>query len=237
MKAKGDRSLRKSLRVSGKVGIIPDMSDKQQSQQAFTEKILSRIYGNGRGKVFTPKDFLDIAGHETVWKSLTRLAKEGKIRRLTRGVYDYPRFSTMLQAPAGADPDAIARAIARAHGWTILPTGDTALNLLGLSTQIPAQWQYFSDGPTKRYDLSGGMLVLKHRTNRETTLLSPETALVVQALKALGEERVDERMLDTLRTKLDAREWARAVREARYATSWVYEIIKRLAAGEKSRHA
>jgi len=70
----------------------------------------------GRGSVITPKDFLDLASHETVRQILSRLAKEGKIRRLLRGVYEYPAFSKMLNAPANPDPDAIAQAIARAHG-------------------------------------------------------------------------------------------------------------------------
>jgi hypothetical protein len=200
-------------------------------------QILARIYGNGRGRVFTPKDFLDLASHEAVRKALGRFTKEGTIRRLMRGVYDYPAYSAMLDAPASPDPDAIARAIARAHGWTILPSGDTALNLLGLSTQVPAQWQYFSDGPSKTYEWEGGTLVFKHRTNKETTVLSPKTALLVQALKTLGENCIDDSLMDTLRAKFDKKERVRAIREARYATSWVYEIIKRLAAEKEPRHA
>ena len=204
--------------------------------QDIAAKILARIYGNGRGGVFTPKDFLDFASHETSRQTLARLARESTIRRLLRGVYDYPRFSTLLGAPASPDPDAIARAIARAHGWTILPAGETALNLLGLSTQVPAQWQYFSDGPSKTFEWQGGNLVFKHRANKETTILSPKTALLVQALKTLGETHVDDSVIDTLRAKFDKRERARAVREARYATSWVYEFIKRLSAqGEAQR--
>jgi len=187
--------------------------------------------------VFTPKDFLDLASHDTVRQALGRFVEHGNVRRIMRGVYDYPRYSTLLHAPASPDPDAIATAIARAHGWTILPTGDTALNLLGLSTQVPAQWQYFSDGPSKKYEWIGGTLAFKHRANKETTVLSPRTALIVQALKTLGESSVDDSVIATLRTKLDAKELARAVREARYVTSWVYEIIKRLAAEEKARHA
>ena len=191
----------------------------------------------GRGSVITPKDFLDLASHETVRQILSRLAKEGKIRRLLRGVYEYPAFSKMLNAPANPDPDAIAQAIARVHGWTVVPAGETALNILGLSTQVAAQWQYFSDGPSKKYAWEGGTLILKHRTNKETTKLSPKTALVVQALKTLGEAHVDDRVLATLRAKLDGPERARAFREARYATSWVYEIIKRLAEEDKVQHA
>ena len=213
------------------------MDTKHDRVQVGTRKILERIYGNGRGKAYTSKDFRDIAGHETVWKALARLSQDGRIRRVGRGVYDYPPFSELLGAPSSPDPDAIARALARAHGWTILPTGDTALNLLGLSTQVPAQWQYFSDGPSRTYEWTGGTLVFKRRTNKETSRLSPKTALVVQALKALGEDCVDDRTLTVLRTKLTPKEWARALREARYVTSWVYEIVKHLAREEKARHA
>ena len=186
----------------------------------------------GRGYTFSPKDFLDLASHETVRQILSRLTKEGKIRRQLRGIYDYPAFSTLLNTPTAPDPDAIAQAIARAHGWTIVPTGETALNRLGLSTQVPAQWQYFSDGPAKKYNWKGGTLVLKHRTNKETTTLSPKTALIVQAIKALGESNVEEQVLATLRANLDSKERSRLLKEARYVTSWIYEIVKRLAKEE-----
>ncbi len=205
--------------------------------QGLSQQILARIYQFERGKVFTPKDFLDLASHETTRKTLERLTKQGTIRRLLRGVYEYPVFSTLFQAPASPDPDAIARAIARAHGWTILPSGETALNLLGLSTQVPAKWEYFSDGPSKIYEWQGGKLIFKRRTNKETTILSPKTALLVQALKTLGEEHVSESVIVALQAKLGAEDRKRAAREAQYATSWVYEIIKRLAADNESGNA
>ena len=208
---------------------IGDMKTPDIVKQDPIRKILARIYGGGRGAVFTPKDFLDLTGPETVRQALGRLTRGGKIRRLLRGVYDYPAFSKLLQAPASPDPHAIGRAIARAHGWTILPAGETALNLLGLSTQVPARWEYFSDGPSKRYAWAGGTLVFKRRANRETTILSARTGLLVQALKTLGRERIDSRVMTVLRKQFDARELARAVREARYATAWVYEVIRRLA--------
>ena len=194
-----------------------------------SQKILSRIYGYGRGAVFTPKDFHDLATAETVRQTLSRLAETGKIRRLLRGVYDYPVFSSLFQAPASPDPDAIAQAIARTHGWTILPSGETALNLLGLSTQVPAHYQYFSDGPARKYGWDGGNIEFIHRSNRETTVLSPVTALVVQALKSLGRSCIDDTVISILRTRLTAGDRRRAEREGRYVTSWIYELIKKLA--------
>jgi len=202
-----------------------------------TKRILQRIYGHGRGWVFIPKDFLDIASYAAVRQSFSRLKQQGTIRRLMQGVYDYPSFSTLLNAQSSPDPDAIARTIARANGWTILPTGDTALNLMGLSTQVPAQYQYFSDGPSKRYDWQGGTLVFKHRTNKETTILSHRTALLVQVLKSLGESGIDAAVMAALREKFSTQDLNLALREARYATSWVYNAIKQLAADEMTPHA
>lgn len=205
--------------------------------QTTENKILARVRRSGPGSAFTPKDFLDLAGYEAAKKGLLRLANAGTLRRPLRGVYDFPAYSAVRQGPASPDPDAIARAIARAHGWTLVPTGVTALNLLGLSTQVPAQWEYFSDGPTKRYEWDGGRIQLKHRANKETTGLSPKTALLVHALKALGEEHVDDPALETLRARLTPQERTRALRESRYVTTWVHETIKRLAGEEDSYNA
>jgi hypothetical protein len=206
----------------------------------ITRRVVDRIYGYGKGSVFTPKDFIDIASHEAIRKALARLTYNKKIRRLGRGIYEYPAFSKLLQAPSSPDPDAIARAIARAHGWVILPSGDTALNLLGLSTQVPARWEYFSDGPSKIYKWSsdgGGTLIFKHRANKETTVLSPKTAILVQALKTLGERNIDKSVIAKLLKQFSINERNKAVQEARYATSWVYEIIKKLAKEREPRHA
>lgn len=199
--------------------------------------ILARIYGRGRGKVYTPKDFLDLASGDSARQVLSRLASKGEIRRLMHGVYEYPVYSTLLNAPASPNPDCIAHAIARAHGWTILPSGDTALNLLGLSTQVPAQWQYFSDGPSREYSWAGGTISFKRRTTKETSALSTRTALMVQALKALGKSEINENVLAKLRAEFSPEERKRALKDGRYATSWVYEIIKRLAADGESTDA
>ncbi len=194
----------------------------------IVDKVVSRIYGMGRGAVFSPKDFLDLATHETARQILSRLTQEKRIRRLLRGVYEYPAYSPLLNTSAAPDPEYIAQAIARAHGWTIIPTGETALNRLGLSTQVPAQWQYFSDGPAKTYSWQGGVLSFRHRSNKETTTLSPKTALLVQAIKALGRTQINEGILTAFCAKLNAKERSHLLKESRYVASWIYEVVKRL---------
>lgn len=197
--------------------------------EPIANKVLSRIYGHGRGWAFTPKDFADCGERSAIDTNLNRLVKKGVIRKDLRGVYDLPRFSTLFNAPASPDPDAIAYAIARAHGWSISPSGETALNLLGLSTQVPGIYCFFSDGPTKTYSWDSGELTFKKRAIKETSALSQKTSLLVQALKALGEKNVTMDIILHLRNTLSEKEIKTALRESQYVTGWVYETIKKIA--------
>ena len=198
------------------------------SDEIYSEQVLERIKKLGKGSVFSPSDFADIAGSVTVRKILARLVDKGIIRRLLRGIYDFPSFSTFLGELVSPDPDAIAQALARSFGWTIRPTGNTALNALGLSTQIPAHWEYLSDGPYRTYEWLGMEMEFKHRTNRELTVLSFKSALVVQALKSLGENQVDEKVLSTIARNLTDKEKKALLIEAKLASDWIYEDIKKL---------
>ena len=196
------------------------------TKQVYSEQVISRIYGHGRGSVFTPSDFSDIAQPVTIKVALARLANKGVIRRLLRGVYDYPSFSKILNEAAPPDPDAIAQALARSHGWTILPGGETALNLLGLSAQVPASWEYLSDGPYRTYEWLGNTMKFKHRANKEMTTLSPKTALMVQALKSLGERNVNDAVISTLAAHIEGKKKKKILKEAKYVTDWIYEVIR-----------
>lgn len=192
-------------------------------------KVVRRIYGHGRGWVFTKKDLADCGGSMAVEKALPRLRDKGTIRQILRGVYDYPRISSLFNAPSSPIPDQMAQAIARSNGWSIYPSGDTALNLLGLSTQMVGKYIYFSDGPSKKYSWSGGDLIFKKRAIKETAQLSARTALIVQALKSLGKENVNQTVIEKLCNELTIKEIKTALREAKFVTSWVYEVIKKIA--------
>jgi hypothetical protein len=197
----------------------------------YLEKIKDRIVNSEKGTVFIISDFLDIASEQTIKKGLSRLAENKIIRRIMRGVYDYPEFSDLLGEYVAASPDKGAHALARNYGWTIAPGGDAALNLLGLSTQVPAVWSYVSDGTYKKYKFNGYNIEFKHRTNRDVSKVSPKTALVIQALKAIGKDNVTEKIILRLSKVLNDEEKSTMLAEAKYATSWIYEIIKRVCSG------
>ena len=122
----------------------------------------------------------------------------------------------------------VAHALARNYGWTIFPCGDTALNLLGLSTQVPVVWSYVSDGPYKEYSYDNATIKYKHTTNKEVSKLSPKTALVVQALKTLGKENIKDETIERIVAVTTPDERKAMLIEAQYATAWIYENIRKI---------
>ena len=188
--------------------------------------IKDRINKSEIGTVFVATDFVDISDKTSINTYLTRLDEEKSLQRIMRGVYYKPEYNDFLGEYVAPEPDAVAHALARNFGWTIVPCGDTALNLLGLSTQIPAAWVYVSDGTYKEYTYEQTTIKFKRTTNKEISKLSYKTALVVQALKALGKDNVDETVLTKLKNSLTVNEKQALLTEAKAATSWIYEYIK-----------
>ena len=188
--------------------------------------IKDRINKSEIGTVFVATDFVDISDKTSINTYLTRLDEEKSLQRIMRGVYYKPEYNDFLGEFVAPEPDAVAHALARNFGWTIVPCGDTALNLLGLSTQIPAAWVYVSDGTYKEYTYEQTTIKFKRTTNKEISKLSYKTALVVQALKALGKDNVDETVLTKLKNSLTDSEKQALLTEAKAATSWIYEYIK-----------
>ncbi|MDE6454819.1 MAG: hypothetical protein K2L38_02650 [Dysosmobacter sp.] len=185
------------------------------------------------GTVFIPSDFADITEAAKVNMCLKRLKESGDLTSLKRGVYMKPRYSALLNQPVPARSDDVAKAMARNFGWTIVPCGDTALNLLGLSTQIPAVWSYVSDGPYRSYTVDGIKLQFNH-TDRKSEIigLSEKAALVIQALRAVGKENITQKDIKKLSGKLDEAEKSRLLLEGQRAAAWIYEAIKRICKGE-----
>lgn len=193
--------------------------------------IKNRILDEKIGAVFVAADFADITDKTTTNVVLARLESEGIIRRVLRGVYDKPEYNEFLKEYIAPIPDNVAHALARNYGWTIVPCGDTALNLLGLSTQVPATWVYVSDGTYKEYTYDNTTIQFKRTTNKEVSKLSYKTALTIQALKALGKDKIDDALLDSLRKLLTVDEKQTMMSEAKTATSWIYEYIRQICRG------
>jgi hypothetical protein len=194
--------------------------------QSIDNQIISRIYGKQRGWTFSKNDFIDLGSDAAVRKALSRLERKGTIRRVLRGIYDYPQISSLLNQPMWPDLNELANALARKSGWRIQPSENTALNLLGLSTQVPAQSVYLSDGPGKSYEIGNRKLTFKKRLLKESGFKLRESELVVQALKALGPKRIDENVRKQLLQLWSPELWRKIVRDTKTAPAWVHGIIR-----------
>ena len=192
----------------------------------YITEIKRIITTSQNGKIFVSADFTNITDKKTASMGLIRLEEDGLIKRIMRGVYYKPEFNSFLGEYVAPNPDTVANAIARNYGWTIVPCGDTALNMLGLSTQVPAVWSYVSDGPYKEYAYDKISIKFKHTTNKEISKLSYKTALIIQVLKTLGKENIDDATLNKLSEILTDKEKKQMLAEAKTATSWIYEYIK-----------
>ena len=203
------------------------------SRPNYLSEIKQNILATENGTVFVAVDFVNITDKKTVNMALIRLEEEGIILRIIRGVYYKAEYNEFLQEYVVPNPDKVAHALARNFGWTIVPCGDTALNILGLSTQVPATWSYVSDGIYKEYTYNNTTIKFKRTTNKEISKLSYKTALVVQALKALGKDNIDYTIINKLKNDLTDEEKTTALLEAKAATSWIYEYIKQICKGDE----
>ena len=199
------------------------------TREKYLETIKGRIAKAKVGSVFVLSDFSDIAETDAVRKAITRIENEKIVLRIMRGVYYKPEYNALLGEAVAPSPNAVAHALARNFGWTIVPCGDTALNLLSISTQVPSQWVYVSDGAYKEYSFGNTVIKFKHTTNKEISKVSYKTALTIQALKALGKENVTDAVIARLKKVLTPDERKRMFAEAKSATAWVYEYIRLIA--------
>lgn len=196
------------------------------------DTILDRIRHQGRGKVFIPKDFLDLGSRDAADQSLSRLVKNGDILRLGRGLYHYPQVNQRLGIPLSPDLDEIADALARQTGSRVVPSGAVAANRLGLSTQVPAKPVYLSDGRTRQVKIGNTTIQIRHAAPKELPVGSRTSAMVFQALRHLGQAAVDDKVIGLLRRALSPEQRRGLLQDARYTTDWIAVVVRQIAQDE-----
>ena len=196
--------------------------------QSISDKILARIYGRGRGWSFSRIDFLNEFSDDEVRKALSDLSRKGVIRRVSRGIYDYPRKSDLLNTTMSPDMHQVANAFARRFKWRIQPSGNTALSYLGLSSQVPANYLYTSDGPDRDYLIGRIPLQFKHTALKEAGFKYTESSLIVQALKALGKENINDQTIEVIRNHIGLEKGSKILDDTRHVSAWVLEAIKKV---------
>ena len=197
------------------------------------EKVFYFISGHGRGWAFSSNDLIKKFDRQQIDSTLSDLVKEKKIRRVSRGIYDYPKYSELLQKELSPDVEQVARAIARKFNWRIEVSGESALNILNLSTQIEAKYIYLSDGPNKSYKLFNDVEIeFKKSVLKDIGFRYKESSLIVQALKSLGKEHITEEIIEKIKEQIEFKIYEKILTDTQSTTVWVYEIIKEICKGD-----
>jgi hypothetical protein len=143
-------------------------------------------------------------------------------------MYDYPKYSELLGQTLSPDFNQVAQAFARKFNWRIQPSGDAALNLLGISTQVPGKYIYLSDGPNRTYAIGNYKLEFKKTALKEIGFKHRESWLIVQALKALGKERIASEAIEKIRKQIAPQKYGKILQETKTVTGWVFDAVKQI---------
>ena len=157
------------------------------SMSYLSDKIMKRVRAHGRGKwVCTPKDFLDLGSRAAVDQALSRLVKRGQLRRVGRGLYDWPQRSILSEQIVPPDLDQTVAAIARRDGMRVIDGGMYAANRLGLTNAVQISPIYLTDGPARNVKVGQTSIEFQHAGTRLMRWYGRPGCPVVNALLWLG---------------------------------------------------
>ncbi len=195
---------------------------------SIDSRMVNRIIQRKRGWCFTPMDFLDLGSRQAVDTALSRLAKAGRIRRLSRGIYDYPRSHKKIGL-LSPTPEAIIEALTRRDHVQLQPTGAYAANLLGLSDQVPMKVVYLTNGPSRRVRIGNQEIILKTMAPRFMATAGRPSGTVIQALRHLGKSHVTLATVARLQKAFTAAEKRQILKDRSLAPAWMHRWLQAIA--------
>jgi len=195
------------------------------------DKIINRLEQMLPGTIFFIQDLLDEGSAEAVRQQLTRLVKAKIIKRLSQGIYLVPKklggHGFLLP-----NPDDIANAIARRDKSRIIPAGEVALWKLGLSTQVPLNYVYSTDGPSKvikieeKEGVTNYTITFKHASPKNFALKGKITSQVIPALKAIGQKNLTAEMSEKIESLIMREDLDDLKHDMSIAPAWIAKLIR-----------
>lgn len=191
--------------------------------------VRKKILNLERGTIFFPSDFEDIATDVAIRQTLSRMVKSGEIIRVSRGIYCYPRSNETLGIdviPPSAED--IAQRVAKRDMVKIIPTGDQALNKLGLSTQVPCNPVYLTNGARKKIDIGNGRKIVFRESNefRLFEFKSEIMMLAVSAMRSIGRNKIVEEILTAIKNIVRKVSPEQYSHDIRLAPMWVRKKLE-----------
>lgn len=203
--------------------------DSMRTTTNTANAVWGKIRAKRRGWVFTPKEFTRLGGRAAVDQALSRLQRCGKIRRLAPGIYEFPMVHPRIGILAPS-PEAVAQAMAARTNSRIMVSGAKALNLLGLSTQVPVQNLYLTEGPSRTVRIGNQTVTLKHVAPSKIIGAGTEAGIVIQAVRSLGQKGVHEIPVQTLVERLPRPVKSAIKRLASAAPAWSQLVLSEITA-------
>lgn len=179
--------------------------------------------------MFTPAHLADLGSRNAVASALKRFKAQGRIRQLARGLYDSPAHDPVLGTVAPS-ADAVARALVVRNAIRLQPSGAYAANVLGLSEQVPSRIVFLTDGPARKVKIGKREILLRHTTPRNMATAGRKSGTLIQALRYLGRDRVNDRVLATLSRHIAERDRPAIRKDLRHAPVWIAEFLAPLTA-------
>jgi hypothetical protein len=206
----------------------------KKSPQSIESVIFSRIKRWGRGSVVLPANFLDLGSRQAVGVALHRLEKTKSIRRLSRGVYDYPMEDPLL-GELSPTIEAITKALSQRDRLRLQPTGAYALNLLGLSEQVPAKIVFLTEGESRTLKIGPMTIELRRTTPRNMASSGRLSGLIIQAFRSLGKEHVSQTRIEKLKSSIPLKQRKELLKDIALAPAWMHSIFHDLAESQSNR--
>lgn len=192
--------------------------------KSVVDHVKDRVIKHGRGWCFTPKHFLDLDSDTGVRSALSRLQRDGFIRRLAQGIYDYPReHQTLGMLPPKVEE--VVKAISEKNAIQFQPSGAYAANLVGLSEQVPGRIVFLTNGPSKKIKIGKQEILFRTTTEKNMYSAGTKVGLVIQAFRNLGKDNIDNIALARTKKFLAGTDRNELIKYLKYAPQWVREHI------------
>jgi len=208
------------------------MTATRRLPDSVESKIRTRVQKAGLGSVFVPGDFAALGNRQSVDFALHRLVKQGFLRRLARGIYDYPKSHPQL-GPLSPSIEAVADALAGRDKLRLQPSAAYAANLLHLTEQVPAKVVFLTDGPSRRIKIGAREIVLRRTTPKAMAATGRMSGLVIQGLKHLGRQHVTMERIAPLRKLLNERDRKQLKEDVDLAPAWMQPFLLFVAEGKE----
>lgn len=194
--------------------------------QSIHENIKEYILKTVRGVLIFPEDFNSFGSSEAVRLALHRLEKENTITRISQGIYVRPIISQYI-GEVLPSAEEVAKGIAKRDRVKIVPTGVYALNALGLSTQVPLNLVYLTDGAPRTIRIGKRTIKFKKTTPKNLLAKGEISSLAIQALREIGIDKItadeEKKIIEVLKKENQSN----LLHDIQLAPVWIKKIMQK----------